>query len=62
MYLTIPEMRTPHTLIGSFIVVIHECIHNTCTVQSSIGELGDITGIEGQSGKNMCQGDKPDTG
>ena len=22
---------------------------------------GDITGIEGQSGKEMCQGDKPDT-
>ena len=23
---------------------------------------GDITGIEGQSGKNMCQGGTPDTG
>ena len=27
--------------------------------QSSTGEF---TGIEGQSGKNMCQGGKPDTG
>ena len=28
-----------------------------------IGDLGDITGIEGQSGKDMCQGGgKPDTG
>ena len=24
--------------------------------QSSAGDLGDFTGIEGQSGKNMCQG------
>ena len=24
--------------------------------------LSDITGIEWQSGKNMCQGGKPDTG
>ena len=24
--------------------------------QSSTGDLGDFTGIEGQSGKNMCQG------
>ena len=23
---------------------------------------GEFTGIEGQSGKNMCQGGKPDTG
>ena len=30
--------------------------------QSSTRDLGDITGIEGQSGKNMCQGGKPDTG
>ena len=29
--------------------------------QSSTGDLGDITGIEGQSGKEMCQGGKPDT-
>ena len=30
--------------------------------QSSAGDLGEFTGIEGQSGKNMCQGGKPDTG
>ena len=30
--------------------------------QSSTGDLGGFTGIEGQSGKNMCQGGKPDTG
>ena len=30
--------------------------------QSSTGDLGEVTGIEGQSGKNMCQGGKPDTG
>ena len=26
----------------------------------STGDLGDFTGIEAQSGKNMCQGDKPE--
>ena len=30
--------------------------------QSSAGDLGEVTGIEGQSGKNMCQGGKPDSG
>ena len=30
--------------------------------QSSTGDLGEFTGIERQSGKNMCQGGKPDTG
>ena len=30
--------------------------------QSSTGDLGEFTGIEGQSGKIKCQGDKPDTG
>ena len=30
--------------------------------QSSTGDLGEFTGIEGQSGKNMCQGGKPGTG
>ena len=30
--------------------------------QSSTGDLGDFIGIEGQSGKIKCQGDKPDTG
>ena len=30
--------------------------------QSSTGDLGEFTGIEGQSGKSMCQGGKPDTG
>ena len=30
--------------------------------QSSTGDLGDFTGIEGQSGKIMCQGGKSDTG
>ena len=30
--------------------------------QSSTGDLGEVTGIEGQSGKNMCLGGKPDTG
>ena len=30
--------------------------------QSSAGDLGEVTGIEGQSGKNICQGNKPDTG
>ena len=30
--------------------------------QSSAGDLGEFPGIEGQSGKNMCQGGKPDTG
>ena len=30
--------------------------------QSSNGNLGEFTGIEGQSGKIMCQGGKPDTG
>ena len=30
--------------------------------QSSTRDLGELTGIEGQSGKNMCQGGKPDTG
>ena len=30
--------------------------------QSSTRDLGDITGIAGQSGKNMCQGGKSDTG
>ena len=30
--------------------------------QSSAGDLGEFIGIEGQSGKNMCQGGKPDTG
>ena len=25
-------------------------------------QLGEFTGVEGQSGKNMCQGGKPDTG
>ena len=29
---------------------------------SSTRDLGEFTGIEGQSGKNMCQGGKPDTG
>ena len=28
--------------------------------QSSTGDLGEFTGIEGQSGKNMCQGGKPE--
>ena len=28
--------------------------------QSSTGDLGEFTGIEGQSGKNMCHGGKPD--
>ena len=32
------------------------------THQCSTGDLGEFTGIEGQSGKNMCQGGKPDTG
>ena len=31
----------------------------SCIVYTSIHI---ITGIEGQSGKNMCQGGKPDTG
>ena len=30
--------------------------------QSSTRDLGEFTGIEGQSGKDMCQGGKPDTG
>ena len=30
--------------------------------QSSARDLGRFTGIEGQSGKNMCQRGKPDTG
>ena len=30
--------------------------------QSSTGDLGEFTGIVGQSGENMCQGGKPDTG
>ena len=30
--------------------------------QSSTRDLGDFTGVEGQSGKIMCQGGKPDTG
>ena len=30
--------------------------------QSSTGYLGEFTGIEGQSGKDMCQGGKPATG
>ena len=30
--------------------------------QSSTGDLGEFPGIEAQSGKNMCQGGKPDTG
>ena len=30
--------------------------------QSLTGDLGDFTGVEGQSSKNMCQGGKPDTG
>ena len=30
-------------------------------MQISTGDLGEFTGIEGQSGKNMCQGGKPDT-
>ena len=30
--------------------------------QSSAGDLGEVTGIDGQSDKNMCQGGKPDTG
>ena len=30
--------------------------------QPSTGDLGEFTGIEGQSDKNMCQGGKPDTG
>ena len=30
--------------------------------QSSTGDLGEFTGIVGKSGKNMCQGGKPDTG
>ena len=30
--------------------------------QSSTGDLGGFNGIEGQSGKDMCQGGKPDTG
>ena len=30
--------------------------------QSSTGDLGEFTGIVGQSGKNMCHGGKPDTG
>ena len=29
---------------------------------SSTGDLGEFTGIVGQSGENMCQGGKPDTG
>ena len=29
--------------------------------QSSTGDLEEFTGVEGQSGKNMCQGVKPDT-
>ena len=31
-------------------------------VCSSTRDLGGFTGIEGQSGKSMCQGGKPDTG
>ena len=27
--------------------------------QSSTGDLGEFTGIEGQSGGNVCQGGKP---
>ena len=30
--------------------------------QSSTGDLGEFTGIEGQSGRNVCQGGEPDTG
>ena len=30
--------------------------------QSSTGDLGEFTGIEGQSDKDMCQGGKPGTG
>ena len=30
--------------------------------QSSTGDLGDFTGVEGQGGNIMCQGGKPDTG
>ena len=29
--------------------------------QSLTGDLGDFTGVEGQSGKIMYQGGKPDT-
>ena len=35
---------------------------NSSQSQSSTGDLGGFIGIEGQSGKNMCQGGKPDTG
>ena len=35
---------------------------DTSQSQSSTGDLGEFTGIVGQSGKNMCQGGKPDTG
>ena len=35
---------------------------NSSQSQSSTEDLGAFTGIEGQSGKIMCQGGKPDTG
>ena len=36
--------------------------NNNRTMLSIFGDLGDFIGIEGQSGKIKCQGDKPDTG
>ena len=42
--------------------VVSVYIYYTIMSLSLIGDLGDITGIEGQSGKIMCQGGKPGTG
>ena len=36
--------------------------HPSLSPQPTTGDLGDFTGVEGPSGKIMCQGGKPDTG
>ena len=58
-------------LVSDYVIIIWEAWkiklygHDSSQSQSPAEDLGDISGIEGQSGKNniiMCQGGKPDTG
>ena len=46
---------------SSFILGYELWEEHSSQSQSSTGDLGECTGIEGQSGKNMCQASKPDT-
>ena len=48
------------TLANAYLILVYytyDCIYYNVSMKT-----GEFTGIEGQSGKNMCQGGKPDTG